>query len=168
MSSCVYSNSATNGVEGARALISTDISTESLKSASTGAAGARIVISMFAAGAASLKSASSGNEGARMARSIILVHTSSNEASVGITGMASLKSASNGIEGARVAKSIMTVLTSSNVASMGVTGAIAAKEAEVFSFAILFETMSFSAKSMVVVIVRIAAMMVDFVFIFFV
>jgi hypothetical protein len=50
--------------------------------------------------------------------SIILVLTSSNEASVGVTGIASLKSASNGIEGARLAKSIATVLASSKVASV--------------------------------------------------
>ncbi len=155
LSSCIYSNSATNDVDGASTFISTDISTESLKSASTGATGARFVISIFAAGAASLKSASPGTCGARFARSMFS------------TGVTSLKSASSGMEGARLAKSIVTVLTSSKVASVGVTGAIAARVTEVFSFAFLFIMMSFPAKSMVVVIVRTAAKVIDFAFIFF-
>ena len=128
----VYSNSANNGVSGANAFISIVSSTESLKSASPGAAGARFVISMFA------------------------------------TGATSLKSASNGIEGAREVKSIALMLTSSNVASAGVTGAIAARVTEALSFATGFETMSFPAKRMLVVIVSTAAMMIDFAFIFFV
>ena len=80
-----YSKSAA-GVTGANALISIDTSATSLKSATAGVEGARLVRAILASGATSEKSASIGVAGANPTKSITAMFTSSKVASSGAEG----------------------------------------------------------------------------------